>query len=360
MRNLKRIAKTHKQIQLMPSERVWIALDTHKRSNHIGVWSSMRDLIATWVSPSDIDIVCKQLGPLQPYTNCVVYEAGPTGFTLARKLASKGFTAQVVAPSKIPRNPGPEAKSDRLDCRNLAKLASHRMLQPIYIPSEQEESERQVLRLREHMMKNRRRVKQQIKGFLLLHGLKEPEGLTHWSKRAVSQLRTLTLKEHLRFCLNMMVDELAQCEENLSRVTAKVSELSKTKRYQQRVKSLCSVPGVGLLTAMVFCTELTNPGRFTHQGQVAKILGLAPRVSQSGETRRQGRLMKSGNARVRTILVEAAWRWIRLEPSARAKFQHLIRNTGNPKKAITAMAHKLAIILWRITINRTVYSPVAA
>lgn len=358
MKNLKRMVKTNKQIQLLKSESVWIGLDVHKNSNHVAVWSSKRDLISTWVTPSDGDTLCKQLKALLPNTVRVVYEAGPTGFALARKLSETGFSVQVIAPSKVPRISGKDAKSDRLDCRNLAKLASHRMLQPINIPTEQEEADRQVLRLRDQVIKKRRRIKQQIKSFLLLYSLKEPEGLAYWSKRAVDQLRILNLGDELRFCLNMMLDELAQCETNLRQITAKVRELSLSERYQQRVQLLRSVPGVGLLTAMIFSTELTNPGRFTHQGQVAKILGLAPRVTQSGETRREGRLIKSGNARVRTILIEAAWRWIRLDVAAKAKFQRLLKNTGNPKKAITAIAHKLAIIMWRITITQSQYHPV--
>ena len=361
MKNLKREAKTNKQIQLLKSETVWIGLDVHKKSNHIAVWSSKRDLIATWVTPSDADLSCKQLKPLLPNTAGVVYEAGPTGYKLARKLRAAGFSTQVIAPSKVPRAAGKDAKSDRLDCRNLAMLASHRgMLHPVNIPTEQEEADRQVLRLRDQVIKKRRRIKQQIKSFLLFYSLQEPAGLAYWSKRAVGQLRALEMVEELRFCLDEMLEELAQLEGNLRRITARVSKLSINERYKEPVQRLRSVPGVGLLTAMIFCTELTNPGRFTHQRQVAKILGLAPRVTQSGETRREGRLMKSGNARVRTILVEAAWRWIRLDPTAKTRYQRLLKNTGNPKKAITAMAHKLAIVLWRITINQALYHPVAA
>lgn len=360
MQNLKRTVETNKHIQLMKSESIWIGLDVHKKSNHVAVWSSSRELIATWVTPNDPKVLCKQLKPLLPNTARVVYEAGPTGYTLARKLRSAGFSTQVIAPSKVPRMPGQDAKSDRLDCSNLAKLASKGMLHPIHIPTEQEEAERQVLRMRGQVLKNRRRIKQQIKSFLLLYGLEEPEGLAHWSKRAVAKLSVLALNAELRFCLDMMINELAHCEESMRLVGARIRDLSNSKRYRQRVQLLCSVPGVGLLTAMIFCTELPNPGRFTHQGQVAKMLGLAPRVTQSGETRREGRLMKSGNARVRTVLVEAAWRWIRLDETAKTKFHRLLKNTGNPKKAITAMAHKLAVVLWRITIDQVMYHPVAA
>jgi len=76
--------------------------------------------------------------------------------------------------------------------------------------------------------------------------------------------------------------------------------------------------------------------------------GLAPGVWESGETRVEGPLLKGGNRYLRTILVEAAWRWVKQDPAAARKYRKLIANTGNSKKAIVGMARKLGIILWRM------------
>ncbi len=85
--------------------------------------------------------------------------------------------------------------------------------------------------------------------------------------------------------------------------------------------------------------------------------GLAPLVRSSGETRREGPLMKTGNTRLRTILIEAAWRWIAKDPWARERFEQLVVNTGSKKKAVVAMARRLGIILWRINVPGAAYRP---
>lgn len=81
-------------------------------------------------------------------------------------------------------------------------------------------------------------------------------------------------------------------------------------------------------------------------------LGLAPRVGHSGETRRDGPVMKAGNKRVRRQLVEVNWHWKRRDPLAQAVYWRLLANTGSSKKAITAMTRRLAIRLWRLATER--------
>ncbi len=116
---------------------------------------------------------------------------------------------------------------------------------------------------------------------------------------------------------------------------------------------------VGLITAMTFKTELFAPERFTNERQVAQIAGLAPQVRQSGNTRHEVGLGRAGNIRLRTILVEAAWRWVRNDPRAQERYRRLIANSGNAKKAIVGMARKLSIILWCISTRQEGYKAVA-
>ena len=93
-------------------------------------------------------------------------------------------------------------------------------------------------------------------------------------------------------------------------MTERLEELAESERHREAVWVLRSVPGVGLITALSFRLELPEPERFEDAGPVAKMLGLAPQVRQSGLTRREGGLLKSGNSRLRAVVVEAAWRWI--------------------------------------------------
>ena len=89
------------------------------------------------------------------------------------------------------------------------------------------------------------------------------------------------------------------------------------------------------------------------------MIGLAPQVRQSGETRREGGLLKSGNARLRTVLVEAAWRWVRYDAAAANRYRRLVGNTGSGKKAIVAMARRLGVLLWRLSVRGEFYRSAA-
>ena len=212
-------------LRLEPGEVVHVGVDVHKATYHVALLSDRRGLVATWVQPARPELLVERLTPLREGIAQVVYEAGPTGFALARRLRAEGFRAEVIAPSKTPVTPGAEAKSDRLDCRRLAVFAQKGLLTPVRVPTEQEEADRQVLRLREQLVRKSRSVQQQIKAFLLQHGIAEPEGLAHWSDAAVEALRGPELAAELRFCLDVMLDELEHAREQVARVTERLREL---------------------------------------------------------------------------------------------------------------------------------------
>src|SRR3954453_8814086 len=147
-----------------------IGVDVHKASYHVAVVTDLRGLVATWTQPGDPGLLVERLKPIGKGVAPVVYEAGPTGFPLVRRLRAAGYCAEVIAPSKIPTMPGPEARSDRLDCRELAVFAQKGLLRPVRVPDEPEEADRQVVRLREQLARKLRVIRQQINGVLLQHG----------------------------------------------------------------------------------------------------------------------------------------------------------------------------------------------
>ena len=256
-----------------PGEVIHVGVDVHKATYHVALLSDRRGLVATWVQPARPELLAERLTPLREAIAQVVYEAGPTGFALVRRLRADGFRAEVIAPAKTPVTPGAEPKTDRLDCRRLAVFAQKGLLQPVRVPTEQEEADRQVLRLREQLVRKSRSVQQQIKAFLLQHGIAEPKGLSCWSDAALKALRGLDLAAELRFCLDVMLDELDHARGQVARVTKRLRELARAERHRPAVADLQSVPGVGPITAMTFRLELPEPERFEHQGQVARMIG---------------------------------------------------------------------------------------
>src|SRR5512135_1462126 len=268
-------------LRLGQGEQVHVGIDVHKATYHVAVYSGSRGLLTTWVQPARPEVLLERLRPIRGQVAQVVYEAGPTGFGLVRHLRAEGWPAQVIATSKVLAPVGPEAKCDRLDCRRLSFLSSKGLLHPVRVPTEQEEADRQVLRLREQLVRKARSVQQQIKALLLQHGIAEPAGLGHWSNRAVEALRQRDLLPELRFCLDVLLDEREHARQQVQKATSLLKEVADSERHRATVEMLRSVPGVGPVTAATFRLERPEPSRFRHGGQVARMAGLAPQVHQS-------------------------------------------------------------------------------
>jgi transposase len=358
MSRLRKYRDLSKGISLSEGDLVVVGLDVHRRSHHMAVLLN-GEIVKTAVVPSSSEFVARLLEPFRVALVNVVYEAGPTGYGLARKLEAAGYPVMVVAPSKTPRESGRTSKSDRLDCRRLAQLAAGRMLRPMAIPTEQEEMDRQVCRLRDQLSNKLRRVKQQIKSLLLQYGIEQPSGLSNWSKSSVEALQQLELPDPLAFCLQNLSHELVYLQGQIKQVAAKIKEVFEQPQHQGRMALLQTHPGVGPVTASHFCAELFRPERFRTAGEVTRYLGLCPRVSQSGERRREGPLLKTGRRQLRAQLIEAAWIWRRHDPTADTLYRRLLRNTGQSNKAIAGVARHLAIHLWRMLCRHEPYRAAA-
>ena len=125
-----RIVPTSSTIRLDDGEVLHVGVDAHKATYHVALLSDRRGFLATWVQPADPELLVAKLKPFRDQVAQVVSEAGPTGFTLTRRLRAAGLQAEVIAPSKTPTLPGPETKCDRLHCRKLATFARRACSRP--------------------------------------------------------------------------------------------------------------------------------------------------------------------------------------------------------------------------------------
>ena len=352
-----RSGRGSKELRLLDGEHAFVGVDVHKRTYTVTVWTPVRGVVASWTQPAEEALLLARLAAIRSGVGGVAYEAGPTGFGLCRRLRTAGFAADVVAPSRTPSSSGRRTKCDRRDSEQLAFLLGKEMLTPVYVPTPKEEADRQLVRRRDQVMGWVRRVKSQIKSLLLQHGIEEPAGLAYWSRASVQALRDLSLGPAMRQVVDSLLDELASAAAQRDRLSRQVSDLAATPRHAAAAALLRHVPGVGLVTAMTFLTELPRPERFGRPTQLGSYLGLAPLVRQSGETEHRGPIMKAGNRRLRTILIEAAWQWIRYDPAARTRYDHLKQNTKSGYKAITGVARRLGILLWHLVSTGEVYEP---
>lgn len=350
------IAKLERFAASIGVEPVWVGIDVHKRSYHV----ALRDESGrseTFVCSAEPKVLLDQLIRLGLRVALVVYEAGPTGFGLARALEENGLPVFVVAPSRLLKPIRPGAKTDRLDCLKLAEYAAKGLLKPIAVPSEAEEADRSLIRRRHQVVDNLRRVKQRIKSLLLNLGIEEPEGLETWSKRSIAELERAGLGGRVKVSLDSLLRELRFFQKELGRTDKELERLANLKRHRARSSAVRTIPGVGPVAAMAFCLEIFKPGRFRRPEEIAGYLGLAPTVRQSGEGKAKGRIMPTGQKRLRSILIEAAWTWKRYDPYAREFYNRILARCGVAQKAICALARKLAIIMWRLCLEERPYRP---
>lgn len=347
-----------KLCNLSDGDSLYVGLDVHKKTCS-AAFAINTSVIKTCVIPSDPALVVALLQPWRTHLELVVYEAGPTGFSLARALQRSAIPVKVVSASKLPRSPKRGSKSDRLDCCSLAELAASRLPLPsVIVPTQRQEADRQIVRQRERLKHKRRRVMQQIKSFLLQHGIPEPARC--WSRAGISTLSTIELSSALRTCLNCLLDELEFYHSKLKRFNAELVKLAHDRRYRRQIELCTSHPGVGVTLSVYLVTELFSIMQVRSQGQLVSYCGLAPVVRQSGERSVGGPLMKSGKSSVRALLVQCAWAWVRNDSAGLLLYRRYLRNTGSAQKAIVATARRMLINLWAMLRRNLTYDSSAA
>lgn len=336
-------------LEAFDGREIHVGVDVHKHSYSVAVRRA-DGACETWVAPAKPFELVRILLDFATPIGCIAYEAGPTGFTLARTLEDAGLICIVAAPNKIPRPVRPGSKTDRLDCIKLAEYAAKGMLKSIAIPTRQEEAERSMLRRRFQLVDELRRTKLRIKSLLLSMGVEEPTGLAKWSKQAVLDLSVLQLEPAAKLTLDSHLRQLEWVQEELGEVMKSLRAVAQSDRHKDAVDRILSVVGVGITVALTFRLELFRPERFNRHEEVTSYLGLAPTVHHSGDRSPRGRLVPVGQKRLRSLLVETAWLWQGKVPEVKERYNALVARSGLPQKAIAALARRLAVVLWRLSL----------
>lgn len=262
------------------------------------------------------------------------YEAGPRGYPLCRFIRQHGAKCLIVAPSKVPRQPGDRVKTDRRDADQLARLLRAGELTGIYVPDPPDEAVRDLIRARYQVSQQPHRARQQLKMFLLRQNLRYA-GTKPWTQKHLNFLATVKLPfAEQQFVFQEMVNVISDAGQRLARYEKEIASVVETWRWAPVVKALMSLRGVALLTGATLVAELGDLERFASAPQLMSYLGLCPGEHTSGETRRQGGITKMGNAIARKAMIEAAWN---NRTRARISRTVLARQAGLPK-AVTEAA----------------------
>jgi len=281
----------------------WVGLDVHARSVVAGVidaGSGEVRSVRVPVGPGETVAWLKTLAaPIR-----VVYEAGPTGYGLARACATAGIDCVVAVPSRI-QPAADRLKTDRRDAERLARLLRLGEITPVRVPDPDEEAARDVVRAREDARGDLMRARHRLSKLLLRHGAVY-DG-TAWTKAHDVWLRRQRFQ---RGPLAIVFDEcyggMLDAKTRRDALDKAIAELAASEPYVDVVERLVCLRGVSTLTAFALTVELGDWHRFRPQS-LGPFLGLTPSESSSGQRRRQGAITKAGNSHVRRLLIEAAW-----------------------------------------------------
>jgi transposase len=312
----------------------WVGLDVHARSVVAGVIDGGSGEVRSLRLPPGNDETVAWLQTL-PAPVRVVYEAGPTGYGLARACAGAGISCLVAAPSRV-RAAADRVKTDRRDAERLARLLRLGEITPVRIPTLEEEAARDLVRAREDARSDLMRARHRLSKLLLRHGL--VYDATAWTRTHDVWLRRQRFEGGpLAIVFDECYGRMLDAKSRRDTLDKAISELAATPPYVDVVERLVCLRGVSTLTAFALTVELGNWQRFRPES-LGPFLGLTPSEYSTGDRRRQGGISKTGNSHVRRLLVEAAWH--QRSPSRRSVTLER-RRDGKPL-AVRAQAERSA------------------
>jgi transposase len=261
----------------------------------------------------------------------VAYEAGPTGYGLARELAKRRVECVVAAPSKIPRAPGDRVKTDRRDAELLVRLLLAGKLHAVRVPGPEEEALRDLVRAREAVRVDLMRSRHRLSKLLLRHGIRFEDGKA-WTQRHRDWLAQVALEwpaaQATLLDAQGAIDVLVHRRDQLER---EIVALVPSSPWAVQVGRLRCLRGIDTLSAVGLCAEIGDFERFARAEQLMSYIGLVPSESTTGRQRRLGSITRTGSEHARRLLVEAAWHY---RPRPRIGKTLTERQDGQPAQAV--------------------------
>jgi transposase len=304
----------------------------------------------------------------------VTYEAGPTGFGLARFLTAAQMMCLVAAPSKLQRPAGDRVKTDARDAAHLARLLHLGQIVEVTVPSAEQEAARDLVRAREDCRGDLMSSRHRVSKLLLRQGIIYSGGRT-WTGKHETWLRMQRFDlPPLQLAYDTALDTMLATVDRRDRLDEAIASMAADSIYTPVVTRLGCLRGVATLTAFGLAVEIGDWHRLTGRS-IGSYLGLVPTEYSSGNSRSQGSITKTGNGHARRLLVEAAWhhrqpyrpgvdlrrRWDAASPAARARGQQANRRLygrwcrfearkKRPVVANTAIARELAGWCWSLAV----------
>ena len=285
----------------------------------------------------------------------VALEVGTQSAWIAREFTQLGHEVIVANARELKWITSSDTKNDRNDAVKLARLAraDRNLLAPVEHRTAEQQAELAVIRARDALVKSRSLLVNTARSLAKGFGLRLPASITHtFGARALAGLA-----ENLRTAMSGLLEQIDALGVKIRDYDQRIAEVA---AQHPEVERLASVPGVGTLTATAFVLTLGRKERFAHSRDVGSFLGLRPRQKQSGERDPQLGISKSGDKYLRKLLVQCAHHilghWGK-DSSLRQWGLSKSDGSSGKKRAVIAVARKLAVLLHRMWTTGEVFKP---
>ena len=318
-------------------EDVYIGIDVHKK-NYVLEARVDQEQVKRWSTPALPQKLPEQL--LKYFDGGIIhtaYEAGFSGFVLQRSLTQAGIDSRVVHAAAVEVAAHHRVKTDKRDARKLATQLEAGRLEGIYVPTEAEEQARLLSRTRKQLVEERASLKRKIRMKAHQFGLIGPEESREMSHQFVAEILEKSPGAEFTLALDVSWQVWRTLDEQIARLEDRLKQQAQSDPNEAVYRS---APGFGPISSRVCSNELGNLKRFSNERQLFSYTGLTPGEDSSGDKVHRGPITKQGNRHIRAILIEAAWRAIRQDPSL-ARFYQKVSGRAGAKRAIVAVARKL-------------------
>lgn len=329
----------------------FVGLDVSVRETSVCIIDDSGKIVREEKVPSHPHDLSSKLVATGLHLERVGLEAGPLSQWLFDGLAAAGLpvicieTRHTKAFLKAQVN-----KTDRNDARGIAQMMRVNLFRPVHVKTLRSQRQRALLTARKLLQEKAIAIENDIRGLLRNFGLKV--GVVTAPRYEARIVELLAEADELAEIIDPLLEARRKLREQFSVLHRKLLAIS---RKDETCRRLMTIPGVGPVVSLAFVSTIDVPARFKNSRAVGPALGLTPVVHQSGESERVGQISLCGDGQMRTLLYEAAqimmtretgWSWLKA-------WAVKVAVRRGQKKAIVALARRLAVVMHRMWVDGT-------
>ena len=337
---------------------IFVGIDVHLKDYQVACVHESISLGNHRMS-ANADILIGHLKRRYPGANFkCVYESCAWGFDLQRRLSKAGMECIVVHAADVSTTDKErKRKTDPVDAMKLARALEAGSLEGVYVPDEDLQKERNLMRYRQRLTWDLNRSKNRLKSLLKYQGYTIPEKLvkSNWSKNFITWVKEVADKDELlQPVLLLELEQIELLRQLKLKTEKKLRELMQSDKYKVNTELITSIPGIGSVNAMLYTLEVGDTSRFGSFHNLNSFVGFCPDKHSSGETDRSLGITSRGHRQLRSVLIEAAWIAVRVDPAMLDAYKQLKKRMP-ANKAIIRIARKLLRRMRAVLITRIPY-----